>query len=153
MNSFQKHPKGYLIGYTLIILCILLVVAYLYIESITKLQEQTWRRDVLISIWFALLGTVAINIKGIIDHRKESNKIFHKWDLWYLVRPASGIIVGIMTYALLWAASNHSPSLPILIVIAFLFGMQEKMFSQFLYKIADLILTSSSNSKNKKNKK
>ena len=101
-----------------------------------------WEKSMLHSVWFAMLGGVAISYKGIYDHWKHSDWASGGWGLWYVGRPLSGAITGIMTYLLLQVVNpNQTPSLPTLAVAAFVLGMQDKRFFQFLASVSKLILT------------
>src|SRR5258708_25586937 len=126
-DDFKNHPRAFLLIYDIGVLFLLLLIAILsavnnpglfsplFDPSLNLLAKLPWGMEMFISIWFAMLGAVAVNLKGINDHRQESNKSFHKWDLWYFDRPVSGIVVGIMTYILLQVANLSSPpSLPTL---------------------------------------
>ncbi|MFN2581201.1 MAG: IPT/TIG domain-containing protein [Candidatus Dormibacteria bacterium] len=96
--------------------------------------------DALVAAWFAVLGGVAISYKGIVDHRTEL-EWRNGWITWYMTRPFSSFVVGVVTYELLQIANtNAPPSLPALAVVAFVFGTQERRFFAFLYQVARLVL-------------
>lgn len=97
----------------------------------------------MVSIWFAVLGGVAISFKGVYDHYRRDEWAGGEWDLWYFGRPVSGMIVGVMIYVLLRVISNTNtePQVPALAVAAFALGTQEKRFFSFLAEVANLVLT------------
>jgi hypothetical protein len=131
--------------YSLLWLILLLAVGAIYLvrpEMIMPLFKAEWQKDVLHSIWFAMLGAVAISLKGVYDHFRSDEWPNWEWSLWYLGRPLSGGLVGIMTYVLLQVANPGSaPSIPALAVAAFTLGTQEKRFFSFLAAVATLVLT------------
>jgi hypothetical protein len=98
-----------------------------------------WLKYSLHAIWFATLGSVAISIKGVNDWKDES-RWTEGWRLWYWARPASGFIIGSVTYLLLLVASANQPSLAAVAIVSFLFGTQETRFFTFLSKVAGLVL-------------
>jgi IPT/TIG domain len=98
-------------------------------------------RDALTGAWFAMLGGVGISYKGIFDHRTPSEWA-GGWMLWYIGRPFASSIVGVLTFSLLQVANTHAePSIPVLAIVAFTFGTQEKRFFAFLYQVAQLVLS------------
>lgn len=142
INDPEPDTRWGLLYYSVGVLIVLLLLAYWYTQNhVTIIYKGLSAEPVLMSIWFAVLGSVAVALKGIADHRNESNTSFNKYDLWFIERPFAGIIVGIVTYVLLWAASGNQPQLYNLGVVSFVFGMQEIRFLNFLHKIADLILS------------
>lgn len=105
-------------------------------------------RDGLGAVWFAMLGGVAVSYKGIFDHR-DAIEWQKGWALWYLGRPFSAFIVGVVTLALLEVVNTKSPpSVPAVAVAAFTLGTQERRFFAFLYEVAKLVLSTPSDQTN-----
>src|SRR5207245_9094989 len=74
----------------------LFAIAALYYQFPYPSDDKApWLKAALHGIWFGMLGSVAISLKGIYDHRLAT-----EWDegclLWYLGRPLTGAIVGAM---------------------------------------------------------
>lgn len=145
---YQQHERGILSVYSSFILLLLIASAALYIIFPTAfgLAINKLPTDILISIWFAVLGAVAISMIGITQWRKESNKKFDKWFLWYVLRPPIGIIIGIVTYALLHLI-NRSVSVWLVSVASFMFGMHQHKFITFLNSATSSALKSLSTTK------
>jgi hypothetical protein len=120
-------------------LIVLFYVAFLY--SLFRFGDSIPEFSyVLAAIWFAMLGSVAISLKGISDW-KSSAQWDEGWRLWYWSRPASGLIIGIVTYFALKVVSAGTPAMAGVAIVAFLFGMQEIRFFNFLSTAAKLFLT------------
>lgn len=95
----------------------------------------------LLGGWWAMIGGVAIGYKGIVEHR-TTEEWTNGWLLWYIVRPFSSFVVGIVTYSVLQVANpSNAPSSAALAIAAFIFGTQERRFFGFLTQVAALILT------------
>ena len=145
IKCMRSHARGLLLLYALFWLALLGVAAGFYIERtdwVTQFVRPEWLRSVLLSLWFAMLGTVAISLKGISDHSQARDWASGQWNLWYLERPFAGMIVGVVTYALLQVANTSSPPTGAsLAAAAFILGMQEKRFFGFLAEIAKILLT------------
>lgn len=143
-DGFGERRKVFVLNALLLI--VLLTVALLRVyddASWLKLPTgaRSWLKPALHGIWFAMLGSVAISLKGVYDHR-QAGEWDQGWLLWYLGRPLSGAIVGAMTYLLLQVADpNHPPSLPALSVAAFVLGTQERRFFGFLSEVGKLVVT------------
>jgi len=128
--------------YTLLwfFLLIGVVVLYLLQPHVFGTHEH-WQELAAVSVWFAMLGGVAISFKGIYDHYQRAEWATGGWTLWYLGRPVSGAIVGVMSYVLLRVLNSNDPLIPTLAVAAFTLGTQEKRFFTFLAEVAKLVLT------------
>lgn len=149
----------YFFQYTVIFLSFLLLSAFVFIcfnysILIKNSNELNWLQKSFISIWFAMLGTVAISFKGASDHWKNGNKNGNKkenknenkndtqrWGLWYIERPFNGFIIGVMTYIILNILSANEPTLAVLAGSAFILGLQEKKFFEKIKELSKLILT------------
>lgn len=85
----------------------LLLIAALYLSPPLMLKGQvadlkqvlSGSGYILSSIWFAVLGGVALSFRGLYEHPRTSEWAGGSWNLWYLGRPVSGIIVGVMNKA------------------------------------------------------
>ena len=123
-----------------LLLIALLAIAVLH-YSFPVDDKVPWLKAALHGIWFAVLGSVAISFKGVYDHTQTS-QWDEGWWLWYLGRPLTGAIVGVMTYLLLQVVNPSSPpSIPVLAVAAFVLGTQESRFFGYLSEVAKLVLT------------
>lgn len=144
-TSWGPPGRRFAFGYNVVVLLGLIVVGLLYMrrpDLFTWLTSVDWRKAAVHGVWFAMLGGVAISLKGIYDHRLDSEWTGGGWTLWYLGRPLSAAIVGIMTYLLLQVANtSSSPTIPTLAVAAFVLGTQEKRFFTFVYDVGGLVLT------------
>lgn len=100
----------------------------------------SWLNYTLTAIWFAMLGSIAISLKGINDWKLPA-QWNEGWRLWYWSRPVTGLVIGTLTYAVIQVISGSTPSLAAVAVVSFLFGMQEVRFFNFLSKAATMILT------------
>jgi hypothetical protein len=100
-------------------------------------------RAVALSVWSALLGSLAVSIKGIVDHRRTGEWSPESgWALWYILRPANGIIVGLATYVfILLVSGQQAPNLAVVSAAAFILGFQERRFLNFVSEVAKLVLT------------
>jgi len=145
MNGLlRRHCRRNAFLYTTGVMVGILALAYWYVTSppggVLSISDV---RLALTGGWWAMLGGVAISYKGIADHQTppEWNA---SWLLWYLMRPFSAFVVGLVTFAILQVANTQSPaSVPVLAVAAFTFGTQERRFFDFLYQVAGLIFTTS----------
>lgn len=130
--------------YSLFFLIFLIMAAFIYLvypETIAPIIKIAWLDKVLISIWFAILGSVSISFKGLADHWQKTNWKSGHWELWYVERPLNGFIVGIVTYITLQVLNTDAqPSTPTLAIAAFILGLQEKKFFDLLKKVSDLVL-------------
>ena len=128
--------------YTTLTLIGLLIAAYWFLTSThAGFLSGDNVRFALIGGWWAMVGGVAIGYKGIVDHRRQEEWT-NGWLLWYIVRPYSSFVVGLVTYSLLRVASGQTAiSVPALAVAAFVFGTQERRFFGFLTQVAQLVLT------------
>ncbi len=131
--------------YDLLILGVLLAGAAMYAFEGTLIAflmgtAADWFKFIVFGIWFGMLGSIAISIKGVADHG-EPRQWEGKWPLWYVARPFSGVVVGSMTYVLLRMANTAAPSLPALALASFIFGTQEARFFGFLSAVGKLVLS------------
>ena len=125
--------------YTTLELATLAALAY-WFKTAADTGFLSQQADVLTAAWFAMLGGVAISYKGIFDHRGDAQWT-DGWLLWYIGRPFSSFIVGIVTFMLLQVANTKDlPSPPALAIAAFTLGTQERRFFAFLYEVAKLVL-------------
>lgn len=141
---FSTRERLVAFAYNILVLLILIAVAVVNIlkpDLFAWLTKVEWQKAVAHSIWFAMLGGVAISLKGIYDHYTAA-EWGDRWGLWYAGRPFTAAIVGVMTYILLQVANPSSPPpIPTLAVAAFTLGTQERRFFGFLYEVAKLVLT------------
>lgn len=100
--------------------------------------------------WFGALGAVTISIYGIVDHSTQWET---KWNLWHVIRPVVGAILGTLAYLIfvgLIQATGTKPSAigsgtPVesitYLVIAFVVGFREQTFRDLIQKVVDTLLT------------
>ena len=142
----MKHrlwtPRLFAFVYTTGALAGLGALAYWFLTSPQKglLTSSNDVRYALVGAFWAILGGVAINYKGISDHRHDA-EWENGWMLWYLLRPFSALTVGLVTYAILDVVTQSSPSVPALAVLAFTFGTQEHRFFLLLYRAGGLVVS------------
>ncbi len=104
-------------------------------------QDLTWLKYALHGVWFGMLGSVAISLKGVADHTRPSDWT-ETWWVWYLERPFLGALVGVMTYLLFQAANPTGTfSIATLAVVAFLFGTQARRFFNVVTEVSRVLLT------------
>jgi hypothetical protein len=145
IGSAEQAPplRLWVFLYNVLWLFLLLAAGVLYIgrPQLFAAFADGWRGFVAISVWFAILGGVAISFKGVYDHYRREEWTTGGWTLWYIGRPLSGAIVGVMVYVLLRVLNSNDPAIPALAVAAFTLGTQEKRFFTFLAEVASLVLT------------
>jgi len=113
-----------------------LAVLYFKTSAIGHALPEELRGLPAYTAWFGVLGSIAISFKGLSDWGPEENLWSGRWPLWYLGRPFSGLIVGIVTYVLLRAIyPSGTPSVPTFEAAAFILGTQEAQFFKFLSKV------------------
>lgn len=111
-------------------------------DLLAPITSGGWQNAALHSLWFAILGGVAISYKGLYDHWQRSNWTEGQWTLWYLGRPFSSAIVGAVTYVILQVTNpQQTPSIGAIAVAAFILGTQERRFFNLLAEVAKLVLS------------
>lgn len=103
--------------------------------------------------WFGALGAVTISIYGVVDHSSEWQA---KWNLWHVVRPVVGAILGTVAYLIFIGviqATGTTPSavgptaggtsikLITYFVIAFVVGFREQTFRTLITRVVDILLS------------
>jgi hypothetical protein len=142
-----RHGRDFSFVYTTVVLAGLGVLAYWFLVSPPKglLTSSTpYVRLALTGAFWAMLGGVATSYKAIANHsRPEEWKPEDGWVLWYVMRPFSSLVVGLVTFAILQVAttSTTTPSVVVLALVAFAFGTQERRFFALLYQAAGLIVS------------
>ncbi len=126
----------------LVVLLALAIVIRLPGNPLSSLLPMSWEMAGATGAWFGMLGAVAISYKGVFDHWRSSEWVTGGWALWYVGRPFSGLVAGLMTYLLLQIVNpSQTPSTVALGVAAFIMGTQERLFFEFIQQVASLILT------------
>jgi hypothetical protein len=148
VETTRNHTRGVLALYSVAWLVAMCFIYYFYTEATKSNTNVVWEfladqpRAILVSVGAAMLGTIAINFKGLGSHLDDTASEMRKWSTWYLVRPFTGIIIGLITYAILGIISQDGPKEIPLVIISFLCGMRERKFTELLEKAADIVLTS-----------
>lgn len=135
--------RAALFAYDVLILGVLIALAVLYFRArvIAVVLPPELRGLPAYTAWFGVLGSVSISLKGISAWPPTARHWGGRWPLWYLARPFTGLIVGIMTYTLLRAVyTSGRPTAPFFEAAAFILGTQEARFFTFLTAIAKLVL-------------
>lgn len=103
--------------------------------------------------WFGALGAVTISIYGIVDHSHEWQA---KWNLWHVVRPVVGAILGTLAFLIFISTIQATGSQPTVVgsaskgpsvqaitylVIAFVVGFREETFRSLIKKVVDVLLS------------
>jgi hypothetical protein len=100
--------------------------------------------------WFGALGAVTISIYGVVDHSSEWQA---KWNLWHVIRPVVGAILGTVAYLIFigviqatgttptTAGSGASIKLITYFVIAFVVGFREQTFRSLIQRVVDILLS------------
>lgn len=138
--------RRWLFIYEVLVLIALLSVAYVYIKTNAFHGgiPRTLQGPILYCAWFGALGAVTISLKGIYDHpplnEKGEGNWGGKWPLWYIGRPFSGIVAGLMTLVLFTAVSSGHPTTAVVEAAAFILGLQERRFFMFLSEVAKVIV-------------
>jgi uncharacterized membrane protein YgcG len=135
--------------YEIGVLCGLLALAFAYykVDAVTNLVPGVFKGLPVEVAWFGALGGVAISLKGVYDHPvvdpvpKGVTPWENRWVLWHLGRPFSGLLAGVVTYALLKAVfpSGH-PAASVVLAAAFILGTQENRFFEFLNQVGAVIV-------------
>lgn len=145
-ESFDREAartRAGILVYDVFILACLITLAILYFRTdiIGDALPSELRGLPAYTAWFGVLGSVAISFKGVSDHGPTKKEWSGKWPLWYLGRPFSGLLVGIVTYTLLRAVyPSGTPTIPTFEAAAFILGTQEAQFFAFLTAIAKVVL-------------
>lgn len=142
LNAFWKRRLIFL--YDVALLAILGTLAILYFRKTPdgSFLPEVFRGLPAYTAWFGVLGSIAISFKGLGDWGPVENRWNDRWPLWYVVRPFSGLIVGIMTFVLLRAIyPSGTPTVPTFEAAAFILGTQEARFFNFLHKVGELVLS------------
>jgi len=142
-DARAARVRAALFVYEVFILAVLVALAVLYFRAqvIAVVLPPQLRGLPAYTAWFGVLGSVSISLKGISAWPPTAKHWGGKWPLWYLARPFTGLVVGIVTYTLLRAVytSGH-PTAPFFEAAAFILGTQEARFFAFLTAIAKLVL-------------
>jgi hypothetical protein len=90
--------------------------------------------------WFGALGAVTISIYGIVDH---SDSWQDKWDLWHVIRPVVGAILGTIAFLIFVGViqatgttptatttntGSNSVKIIVYLLVAFVVGFREQTF-------------------------
>lgn len=137
-----RVPRRWLLLYDVVVFAGLIALAILYFRTgaIGHLLPMQLRGLPAYTAWFGTLGSVAISMKGINDHGPEESW-GGRWPLWFLSRPFTGLLVGIITYVLLRAVyPSGNPSVPTFEAAAFILGTQENRFFAFLSEVGRLVV-------------
>jgi hypothetical protein len=95
-------------------------------------------------MWMGALGGVTISLKGIYDHGASTDPWRNDYNLWHIGRPVSGAIAGLIAGLLLYLVVPVDKFSPVLIYgLAFILGMQDKAFFDFLSQIGGRFLPKS----------
>lgn len=144
-NQGNRGLRYGIFAYTTFWLLALFVIAGLNMarpDLLSPIMGSQWQKAALHSIWFAMLGGVAISFKGLYDHWQQDNWTEGKWTLWYIGRPFSSAVVGAVTYLIVQVTNpNSTPNIASLGVAAFVLGTQERRFFNLLYEVAKLVLS------------
>jgi uncharacterized membrane protein YgcG len=135
--------------YEIAVLCGLLALAFAYykVDTVTNLVPDVFRGLPVEVAWFGALGGVAISLKGVYDHPVIDpvpagvTAWENRWVLWHFGRPFSGMLAGIVTYALLKAVyPSGQPASALVLAAAFILGTQENRFFEFLKQVGAVIV-------------
>jgi hypothetical protein len=149
-NQRQRAATGQAIRYRIFLYTtawavVLFAIAGINIarpDLLSPITSVGWENAALHSLWFAMLGGVAISFKGLYDHWQYTNWLQGQWTLWYLGRPFSSAIVGAVTYVILQVTNpQQTPSIASIAVAAFILGTQERRFFNLLAEVAKLVLS------------
>lgn len=100
--------------------------------------------------WFGALGAVTISIYGVVGHTSDWEP---KWNLWHVIRPVIGAILGTVAYLIFIgviqatgttpsAAGSSAPiKLITYFVIAFVVGFREETFRTLVKRVVDVLLS------------
>jgi hypothetical protein len=142
-NRHARNVRRAIFFYELLFLVALIAVAILYFKSneVHSWIPKELQGLALYTAWFGMLGAIAISLKGVYDWAPTEELWSGRWPLWYIGRPFSGLIVGIMTYASFRAIyPKGTPSVPTFEAAAFILGTQERRFFLFLSEVGKLIV-------------
>jgi uncharacterized membrane protein YgcG len=135
--------------YEIAVLCGLLALAFAYykVDAVTNLVPDVFKGLPVEVAWFGALGGVAISLKGVYDHPVIDpapagvTPWENRWVLWHFGRPFSGMLAGIVTYALLKAVyPSGQPASALVLAAAFILGTQENRFFEFLKQVGAVIV-------------
>ena len=135
--------------YEIAVLCGLLALAFAYykVDAVTNLVPDVFKGLPVEVAWFGALGGVAVSLKGVYDHPVVDPVPAgvipweNRWVLWHFGRPFSGMLAGIVTYALLKAVyPSGQPASALVLAAAFILGTQENRFFEFLKQVGAVIV-------------
>ena len=95
-------------------------------------------------MWIGALGGLTISLKGVYDHGNPADPWKDAYNLWHYGRPISGAIAGLLAallFIVIVPGEKISPA--VLYGIAFIFGMQDRAFFDFLSTFAGRFLPKS----------
>lgn len=88
-------------------------------------------------MWMGSLGGIAVSLKGVYDHGASYDPWKNDYNLWHVGRPISGAIAGLIAGFLLYLIiPTEKFSHVVVYGVAFIFGMQDKAFFDFLAQFA-----------------
>lgn len=142
-----QWTRRFIFLYEIVFLAILLALAFAYLKegSFFRSIPSQLRGLPVYSAWFGALGGITISLKGVYGHAPTSadGKSFWggKWPLWYIGRPFSGLVAGIVTIVLLRAVyPSGTPTTAVVEAAAFILGTQESRFFAFLAAVGNLVV-------------
>ena len=90
----------------------------------------------LYAVWFGALGGTVVGITRVL----AVNSVWEpEWAIWYYAKPFLSAVLGGVTYVLLLVVGSGEPKTPIVEAAAFIVGIEEKRFFDFLAKIAEVV--------------
>jgi len=103
--------------------------------------------------WFGALGAVTISIYGIVDHSENWQD---KWNLWHIVRPIVGAILGTVAFLIFVGViqatgttptvtttntGSNSVKIIVYLLVAFVVGFREETFRSLIKRVVDILLS------------
>ena len=120
-------------------------VAYLASPSLQQwLSAVPFHGLAAFAPWFGALGALTMSLHGVVSYGPETWET--RLEYWHWVRPLSGAIVGIATFAALRVVTGSGTlSSATVEIVAFGLGMKEHDFLQFINNVLSSVLPTHQN--------
>jgi hypothetical protein len=135
--------------YDLFMLVALYALALCYAQGHLAHLLRNIPSAALYAAWFGALGGIAMSLRGVYnyhsiddEHRKAQGVWSNELLYWHFGKPFGGTIVGLAVFVLLKAVvPNGDPSTVTMSAVAFVLGMQDHEFINFIKKIGAVIVS------------
>ncbi len=135
-------------GYDLVVLCGLYAAAFFFADGRLRPLVAHIPDPALFAAWAGALGAVAMSLRGVYSfhtagtsHGTTRGLWTNEMLYWHFGKPFSGTLVGVAVFILLKAAvPNGEPSTFTTAAAAFVLGMQDHEFFNFVKRVGEVII-------------